>query len=285
MKPDFNTCARSTISFALNTQPTLNVLGSFDGGGNNQGNILDHQDHYELQNYTSIIHGNHTVKFGARLRGIRDANSSTSGFNGEFTFSSLLDTPRRRAACPLRPAPARFLRPRDSERWQPTHANRNPTHIRKAVRPSRGQFRRRTLLPGRLEGALQYHFQLWSALRNADRHSGSCGPGAALGACLGSRRQERLRPKSCLRGGFGIFYDRFQEAQILEARAPERHHAGTVRHQQSQCPRTDKLLTAPRTWRGHPATPRSIRSARACTRLTLCNLQSASSGNSPNPRP
>src|SRR5580658_9914528 len=76
--------------FALNTQPTLTVLGSFDGGGNNQGNIVDHQDHYELQNYTSIVRGNHTIKFGARLRGIRDANSQTSGFNGEFTFSSLL---------------------------------------------------------------------------------------------------------------------------------------------------------------------------------------------------
>src|ERR1700728_174303 len=47
--------------FALNSQPTLTVLGSFDGGGNNQQNILDHQDHYELQNYTSIINGNHTV--------------------------------------------------------------------------------------------------------------------------------------------------------------------------------------------------------------------------------
>src|SRR5271168_3291406 len=78
--------------FALSPAPTLNVLGSFDGGGNNQGIQLDHQDHYELQNYTSIIHGNHTTKFGARLRGIREANNSTSGFNGEFTFSSLLDT-------------------------------------------------------------------------------------------------------------------------------------------------------------------------------------------------
>src|ERR1700677_1428918 len=34
--------------FAQTSQPTLNVLGSFDGGGNNQGTILDHQDHYEL---------------------------------------------------------------------------------------------------------------------------------------------------------------------------------------------------------------------------------------------
>src|SRR5579872_863691 len=86
--------------FALNTQPTLNVLGSFGGGGNNQGNILDHQDHYELQNYTSTIHGNHTIKFGARLRGIRDASSSTSGFNGTFIFSSLLTSSQESACIP-----------------------------------------------------------------------------------------------------------------------------------------------------------------------------------------
>jgi hypothetical protein len=86
--------------FALNTQPTINVLGSFDGGGNNQGNVLDHQDHYEVQNYTSISHGNHTIKFGGRLRGIRDANSQTSGFNGEFTFSSLLPTSQQTTCVP-----------------------------------------------------------------------------------------------------------------------------------------------------------------------------------------
>src|SRR5216684_420705 len=96
---------------ALNSQPTLNVLGSFGGGGNSQGDILDHQDHYELQNYTSIIHGNHTLKFGARLRGIRDANSSTSGFNGTFTFSSLLDTAAETACLPTpdeKPCPVSY---------------------------------------------------------------------------------------------------------------------------------------------------------------------------------
>src|SRR3984957_17482761 len=86
---------------AIGNQPTLNVLGSFGGGGNSQGSILDHQDHYELQNYTSVVHGNHSIKFGARLRGIRDANSSTSGFNGTFTFSSLLDTGAETGCVPV----------------------------------------------------------------------------------------------------------------------------------------------------------------------------------------
>src|SRR5579864_2931493 len=62
---------------AVSTDPTINVRGAFGGGGNNQGTIIDHQDHYEVQNYTSVIHGNHTSKFGARVRVLSDANYST----------------------------------------------------------------------------------------------------------------------------------------------------------------------------------------------------------------
>src|SRR5579863_8526901 len=73
---------------SLDTNPQTTVLGAFIGGGN--GTISsDVQDHYELQNYTSVIHGNHTMKFGGRLRALRDANTSNAGFNGTFTFSSL----------------------------------------------------------------------------------------------------------------------------------------------------------------------------------------------------
>ena len=32
------------------------------------GNQNDRQNNYEFQNYTSLIHGNHTLKFGARVR-------------------------------------------------------------------------------------------------------------------------------------------------------------------------------------------------------------------------
>src|SRR5208283_5241084 len=49
----------------------------------------DNADHYELQNYTSIAHGKHFMKFGGRLRATRDANSSNGNFNGTYTFTSL----------------------------------------------------------------------------------------------------------------------------------------------------------------------------------------------------
>jgi hypothetical protein len=70
-------------------QPTISVLGAFTGGGNQIGNGSDVQNHYELQNYTSIVHGNHLIKFGGRLRAMTDSNLSKANFNGAFTFSSL----------------------------------------------------------------------------------------------------------------------------------------------------------------------------------------------------
>ncbi|HUO17683.1 MAG TPA: carboxypeptidase regulatory-like domain-containing protein [Verrucomicrobiae bacterium] len=68
------------------TNPAVIVQGNFVGGGNSEGTLNDLQNAYELQNYTSVIHGNHTIKFGARLRATTDSDYSTSGFNGTFTF-------------------------------------------------------------------------------------------------------------------------------------------------------------------------------------------------------
>ena len=71
------------------TALTTTVLGAFSGGGNSQGTVKDTQNRYEFQNYTSIVHGKHFIKFGARLRAVMDTNDSTGNFNGSFTFPSI----------------------------------------------------------------------------------------------------------------------------------------------------------------------------------------------------
>ena len=40
-----------------------------------------------MQNYTSVLHGTHTWRFGVRLRGQTDDSFAPLNFNGTFTFS------------------------------------------------------------------------------------------------------------------------------------------------------------------------------------------------------
>ncbi len=66
--------------------PEIQVLGSFIGGGSQNGQSLDKQNDLELQNYTSMVRNRHTLRFGVRLRGQMDSSVTRQNFNGRFTF-------------------------------------------------------------------------------------------------------------------------------------------------------------------------------------------------------
>jgi hypothetical protein len=66
--------------------PEIQVLGSFRGGGSQNGQSLGTQNDFELQNYTSMIRSKHTFRFGVRVRGQMDDSVSRQNFNGTFTF-------------------------------------------------------------------------------------------------------------------------------------------------------------------------------------------------------
>jgi hypothetical protein len=81
---------RSDLTTTANTvAPVIQVLGAFTGGGATTSHGSDLQNSYELQNYTSLVRGAHFMRFGVRLRAAVDDSSSPSNFNGTFTFSSL----------------------------------------------------------------------------------------------------------------------------------------------------------------------------------------------------
>ncbi len=69
-----------------NGLPALVVSSAFTGGGAQVGRSWDTQRHYELQNYTSIAQGTHAFKFGGRVRAVSDDNESQSNFGGTYTF-------------------------------------------------------------------------------------------------------------------------------------------------------------------------------------------------------
>lgn len=80
---------RITSQTAASVAPTVIVSGAFISGGNVEGTVRDSQNVFTLQNFGTATTGNHTLRFGLRLRGYQDANYSTAGGNGVYTFNSL----------------------------------------------------------------------------------------------------------------------------------------------------------------------------------------------------
>jgi Carboxypeptidase regulatory-like domain len=84
--------ARDSIGEAsLSTSPGINVANSFVAGGSGYSAVgyarsYDTQNQYELQNYTSITAGAHIIKFGARVRADVLDDFSPRNFNGTYSF-------------------------------------------------------------------------------------------------------------------------------------------------------------------------------------------------------
>jgi hypothetical protein len=175
---------------AQNFSPTISVLGAFTNGGNNQGTVALHQDHFELQNLTTMTLGKHVLKFGGRLRTVRDASDSTSGFNGMYTFASLtayeLNQPAQYSVTMGQPLVRSTL-------FDGALFVQDDWRLRPNMTLSYGL---------RLEGQNEItdHVDL------APRLGFAWGLGHA-----------KTAPKTVVRAGFGIFYDRFTDNLVLQA--------------------------------------------------------------------
>jgi hypothetical protein len=74
-----------------NLIPSISVSGAFSTGGNDAGDNWTLSHHFELQNYTSVAHGVHTIRFGVRVRRDSDQDQNQSGFGGGYTFQGGLE--------------------------------------------------------------------------------------------------------------------------------------------------------------------------------------------------
>src|SRR5215510_7774811 len=64
----------------------LQILGAFNGGASPTGHSFDTQNNHEFQDYVTVVRGNHSWRFGARLRRQEDDNISPQNSKGTFTF-------------------------------------------------------------------------------------------------------------------------------------------------------------------------------------------------------
>ncbi len=181
----------------LNTGPTVTVLGAFTNGGGSGGTSTDHQDHYELQNYTSMALGNHVVKFGGRLRATHDVELSSTNFNGTWTFQDLAAFQANNAL-------------QFSINAVPGGSAAIPTVVANVVDAGlyiQDDWRVRPNLT--VSAGLRFETQ------NAIGDHGDWAPRISFAWGIGGGRKSAA--KTVLRAGFGMFYDRFTEPAVIKA--------------------------------------------------------------------
>ena len=199
-------------------QPTVTVLGAFTGGGNQIGNGSDIQNHYELQNYTSIVHGNHLIKFGGRLRAVTDSNVSLTNFNGAFTFSTLaayepnvqagnscLST--LMAALPTVPTPAALANCGASQ-----FSITTGQPLSEVTMVDAGLY---ALDDWRIRPNMTLSYGLRFETQNDIHDHGDFAPRISFAWGLGGGGK-KAAPKTVLRAGYGIFYDRVPYNLVLQ---------------------------------------------------------------------
>jgi hypothetical protein len=192
------------------TDPTIAVQGAFTGGGNNAGLNHDNQDHYEFQDLLRINKGAHDITLGGRLRIGRDANYSMGNFNGQFTFASLTAYQITEQGMASGKTPAE-IREAGGGASLFTQTAGNPSVTVTTL--DAGLFvednwkanHNLTLSPG-----LRFETQT-----NINDHA-DWGP--RLGVAWSIPGPNGKPPRAVIRGGAGIFYERFDSNAILQAR-------------------------------------------------------------------
>jgi hypothetical protein len=220
-----------------NTQPTINVQDAFTGGGSQVGLVSNTENRWELQNYTSWTRGPHALKAGARVRGVSITDINPQNFGGTYTFSGgvgpeldandqlVLDANGNPVPIPLT----------SIERYRRTLVFQQQGLSAAQIRLLGGGATQFRINAGNPEASvhqvdfgvfvqddwrvrpdltlslgLRYELQTnaSSKFNFAPRIAFAWSPGGA-----GSTRP----PKTVIRGGVGIFYNRFSESSTLQA--------------------------------------------------------------------
>jgi hypothetical protein len=204
----------------LDTTPTLSVQGIFTSGGSSLGTQQTTLTHIEVQNYSSIALAKNFIRFGGRLRTTNESTSSNAGSNGTFTYSYLLD--------PCTDTTPGITRPSTCNPAITTPCLNAGISSYQCGLP--GQFSFTTInkleVAARMTDVGLYAEDDWKAKPNltisyglrleaqnliSSAHDFAPRVSFAYGIPLGGGKS----PVTVIRGGYGIFYDRFTLANYV----------------------------------------------------------------------
>lgn len=195
---------------ALSNAPSINVSGAFNGGGSSAQNASDHSDHIEVQNYTSFQMKRNFLRFGGRLRTTREAEFTSAGTNGSFTYAGLVNN-----CAPVNGVYAPGCSASTPDYSYATGQARQFSITRVNVPAFRYTFADLGLYAETdwkpiSNLTISYGIRYETQNHLPDHHD--IAPRVSFAYGLGSKKGS---PLVVIRGGFGIFYDRYSGNYIL----------------------------------------------------------------------
>jgi hypothetical protein len=228
---------RSNVNSASqSTAPAISVAQSFYAGGSGYSssafaNTYNTENEVEFQNYTSLTLGAHTTKFGIRIRTDALENSSPNNFNGVYSFLG--------GSFPYRPDLQTGLTPNSDgtvnlssiQQFIYTKQLLNHGQPLQGYGPSKYSVSRGNPYISfyqmdfgpflqddwRVRPNLTMSFGLrWESQTNIPIHS-SWAPRFGFAWSPGVKANSTGRAKTVVRGGWGMFYDRFSLSNVETA--------------------------------------------------------------------
>ncbi len=209
--------------------PTVQVNQAFQTGGAGEGFNFANNVNNEFSNFTSITNGKHFLKFGLRVRTNNDISFTQQNYNGQYVFTSINTYQATLAGLALFPS-AGPLNP------QITAPCTSSAPVYQGIPVCGGGPSQFYIYAGQNEaGASQYdlggfvqddwrlrqNFSVNLGLRyetqgNISDHK-DFAPRVAFAWGIGGANSRSRTPKTVIRGGFGMFYDRLPVGDTLLA--------------------------------------------------------------------
>jgi hypothetical protein len=233
----FQYIRRQSDQTSQNASVITRVSEAFTGGGSQVGFSSNSNDRFELQNFTSWSAGSHSLKAGIRIRRVGIDDVSPQNFAGTFTFSGglapQLDGNNQILNDPVTGLPV-LVQTTSIERYRRTLLLKDRGFSPTEIRLRGGGATQFSIAGGNPDAAvsqtdyspfiqddwrLRPNFTLSLGLRyetqtNIQDHA-NFAPRVAFAWSPGVATQGRQQ-KMVIRGGFGIFYDRFAENLTLQ---------------------------------------------------------------------